>query len=52
MQDGYSTAPGLAREIGAGAGIGLPNIKHNVDEFKIESIPNRGTTLIMKINMA
>ncbi len=51
MQDGYSTAPDVAREMGFGAGMGLPNIKGNVDEFKISSSPGCGTTLTMKINI-
>ena len=52
MRDGYSTAPDVAREMGFGAGMGLPNIKSCVDELKIESSPDCGTTLTMKINLA
>lgn len=51
MRDGYSTAPDVAREMGFGAGMGLPNIKRNVDDFKIESALGCGTTLTMKINL-
>lgn len=49
MQDGYSTAPEIAREMGFGAGMGLPNMKRNADDFKIESAPGKGTTVTMKI---
>ena len=45
MQMGYSTASPEVREMGFGAGMGLPNIKNNADEFNIESEVNQGTTL-------
>jgi anti-sigma regulatory factor (Ser/Thr protein kinase) len=31
--------------MGFGAGMGLPNISENADEFKIESDVGKGTTL-------
>ncbi len=49
MQEGYSTATDAIREMGFGAGMGLPNIKKNVDSFRIESKVNQGTTLEMII---
>lgn len=45
MQEGFSTATDEMREMGFGAGMGLPNIKRNADEFKIVSHPGKGTTL-------
>ncbi|MGD0659975.1 MAG: CBS domain-containing protein [Syntrophorhabdales bacterium] len=45
MRPGYSTAPDFVRELGFGAGMGLPNIKSSTDEMKIESLPGRGTNL-------
>ena len=45
MQEGFSTATDEMREMGFGAGMGLPNIKKNADKFEIESIPGKGTTL-------
>ncbi len=45
MQEGYSTAPDNIREMGFGAGMGLPNIKNCADEFTLDSIVNKGTTL-------
>lgn len=45
MVEGYTTASDLAREMGFGAGMGLPNIKRNSDEFGIESVPGKGTAL-------
>ena len=45
MQEGYSTAPDEIREMGFGAGMGLPNIKKNSDTFTIDSVPGKGTTL-------
>ncbi len=35
MQEGYSTATPEMREMGFGAGMGLPNIRRNADEFVI-----------------
>jgi len=37
MQEGYSTASEEARDLGFGAGMGLPNMKRNADGFSIES---------------
>ena len=50
MQEGYSTAPEEVRNLGFGAGMGLPNIKKYSDELKIESTPGVGTTLRILIN--
>src|SRR5690554_6555555 len=47
MQEGYSTASDLAREMGFGAGMGLPNMKKCTDEIGIESEKNRGTKVVM-----
>ncbi|HOP05623.1 MAG TPA: ATP-binding protein [Tenuifilaceae bacterium] len=45
MQMGYSTASAEVREMGFGAGMGLPNINNNADEFKINSIVGEGTNV-------
>ncbi len=45
MQEGWSTAGPLARELGFGAGMGLPNIKRCADEFVIQSELGGGTRL-------
>jgi anti-sigma regulatory factor (Ser/Thr protein kinase) len=45
MQEGFSTATHEMREMGFGAGMGLPNIKKNADEFRISSTPGKGTTV-------
>lgn len=45
MQEGYSTATDELREMGFGAGMGLPNIKRNADQFNISSKPGKGTFL-------
>ncbi|RPJ02023.1 MAG: anti-sigma regulatory factor, partial [Candidatus Aminicenantes bacterium] len=37
MTEGYSTATAEMRELGFGAGMGLPNIKRNADDFAIDS---------------
>jgi anti-sigma regulatory factor (Ser/Thr protein kinase) len=50
MKEGYSTAPDWVREMGWGAGMGLPNMKKNSDEFKIESVVGEGATIEMVIH--
>lgn len=50
MQEGYSTASEKVREMGFGAGMGLPNIKNNVDDLKINTEVGVGTELIMTVN--
>jgi len=50
MQEGYSTAPDWVREMGWGAGMGLPNMKKNSDEFKVDSVVGEGTTVEMILN--
>ncbi|WP_455628140.1 ATP-binding protein [Parabacteroides chinchillae] len=47
MKEGYSTASPAVREMGFGAGMGLPNMKKNVDELIIDSKVGRGTTVRM-----
>lgn len=49
MQAGFSTASAKVREMGFGAGMGLPNIKKNVDELKIESEVGKGTKVEMVV---
>lgn len=51
MQEGYSTASEEIREMGFGAGMGLPNIRKNADEFRIESEVGRGTGLDILIRV-
>ncbi|MBN2209486.1 MAG: ATP-binding protein [Candidatus Coatesbacteria bacterium] len=43
MQEGYSTATDEMREMGFGAGMGLPNIKRNSDDMEISSTVGEGT---------
>jgi anti-sigma regulatory factor (Ser/Thr protein kinase) len=51
MTEGFSTASQKVREMGFGAGMGLPNIKRNVDDLSIESTVDVGTQLIMKVKL-
>ena len=50
MTPGFSTASAQVREMGFGAGMGLPNISENADEFRIESEVGKGTTLFINNN--
>ena len=43
MTEGYSTASSEVRNMGFGAGMGLPNMKRNSDDFSIESEVGKGT---------
>ncbi len=50
MQEGYSTATDEIREMGFGAGMGLPNIQNNADLFEITSKVGKGTRLTIVLN--
>jgi CBS domain-containing protein/anti-sigma regulatory factor (Ser/Thr protein kinase) len=45
MEPGFSTAPEWVREMGFGAGMGLPNIQNCADEMRLESTVGVGTRL-------
>jgi serine/threonine-protein kinase RsbT len=49
MQEGYSTASQKARDMGFGAGMGLPNIKKYSDTFNIASEVGKGTYIKVEI---
>lgn len=49
MQPGYSTATEEMREMGFGAGMGLPNMKKNADTFTITSKVGEGTRLEIRV---
>jgi len=47
MQKGFSTASDEHREMGFGAGMGLPNMKKNADDIVVESEKGHGTRIRM-----
>jgi serine/threonine-protein kinase RsbT len=49
MQEGYSTATHEMKEMGFGAGMGLPNIQRNADEFIINSDVGQGVRLFVRV---
>mgnify|MGYP001047540101 CR=1 FL=1 len=51
MTAGFSTATKEVRDMGFGAGMGLPNIKKNADVFFISSKVGEGTEVIIEINL-
>ena len=51
MEEGFSTAGEVARDLGFGAGMGLPNMKRYSDEMLVESTVGVGTTVRMKIRI-
>ena len=52
MQEGYTTATPEMRELGFGAGMGLPNIRRNTDDLAISSEVGRGTTVVMTVHVS
>ncbi len=51
MESGFSTASDKAREMGFGAGLGLPNIKKNSDNLEIQSEEGKGTIVTILIRI-
>jgi anti-sigma regulatory factor (Ser/Thr protein kinase)/Na+-translocating ferredoxin:NAD+ oxidoreductase RNF subunit RnfB len=51
LREGWSTASEKAREMGFGAGLGLPNIRRNSDLFEIETRVGKGTRIRSTINL-
>jgi len=51
MKEGYSTATSQIRELGFGAGMGLPNIKRCADNFEIKSSLENSTIIKMSFNL-
>lgn len=51
MTEGWSTASNEVRNMGFGAGMGLPNMKRNADEFDIKSTVGVGTDITMIFNI-
>ena len=51
MTAGYSTAPDNVRNLGFGAGMGLPNMKKNTDKIDIETKLGVGTNVLMEIKL-
>ncbi|MCL2062732.1 MAG: ATP-binding protein [Firmicutes bacterium] len=51
MQEGFTTATAAIRELGFGAGMGLPNMKRYSDELKVESTVGVGTTVYLSFNV-
>lgn len=49
MREGWSTATPEVRELGFGAGMGLPNIKKYTDDLQIQTEVGVGTTVTMKV---
>ena len=52
MTPGFSTAPDSVREMGFGAGMGLPNMKNCSSELDIKSVKGVGTTVRMTFDNA
>lgn len=52
MSEGWTTAGDVARGLGFGAGMGLPNMKRYSDDMSIDTTVGVGTTVTMKIKVA
>jgi anti-sigma regulatory factor (Ser/Thr protein kinase) len=51
MQEGFSTATDAIRELGFGAGMGLPNMKKYSDRMNIDSVVGQGTTVTLEFDL-
>lgn len=51
MSEGWTTAGDMARGLGFGSGMGLPNIKRYSDEMQVETTVGVGTTVTIKIKL-
>ncbi len=51
MTEGFSTASNEVRQLGFGAGMGLPNIKRYSDHLIVDSTVGVGTTVTATINL-
>lgn len=51
MKSGFSTAGERIRELGFGAGMGLPNMKKYSDMLHIDSTVGKGTTVTLQFNI-
>lgn len=49
LQDGYSTAPDHIKEMGYGAGMGLPNVQKASDHMEIKTTLGEGTTVLCTV---
>ena len=49
MEEGFSTASHAVREMGFGAGMGLPNIRKNADTLDVTSTVGKGTQVTITI---
>ncbi len=52
MMEGWSTAPEHIREMGFGAGMGLPNMKRYADELAVESEVGVGTVVTITVYLS
>ncbi len=52
LTEGWSTAPDKARQLGFGAGLGLPNIRRMSDTFEIDTRVGQGTRLRFAIRVS
>ena len=50
MREGFSTAPDNIRNLGFGAGMGLPNMKRYTDTLEITSKVGEGTKIVMTVS--
>lgn len=51
MTEGFSTAKDNIRNLGFGAGMGIPNMKKYSDYMRIDTVVGEGTTITMKVNV-
>jgi len=51
FQEGFTTASDEMRELGFGFGMGLPNMKKNADDLRVETEVGKGTSVFARIRL-
>jgi serine/threonine-protein kinase RsbT len=51
FQEGFTTASDEMRELGFGFGMGLPNMKRNADDLRVETEVGKGTSVYARIRL-
>ena len=51
MEEGWSTASSTVRNMGFGAGMGLPNMKKYTDSMQIDTVLGVGTTITLRVEL-
>lgn len=51
MEEGWTTASDQVRDMGFGAGMGLPNMKKYADRLRVDSTVGVGTVVTIQVDL-